>query len=262
MNCRLKTILSRWGIFTSRSTLKWPRQLKSGADLCLIKTKTKKKDCERYRSRVTLAPLRSFQLGERHSIRLPSDEKCKRLNVMMGKGRLLRWRQRQTQWFKQARHPDLLELKTLLHYLSRRADRESYSGRYVRSPCSLTQTPKCTSTMAHSSDWDSELDILLHAVFLTCPLFSTFSKRLFCHLLAFSLLGKSSSCVAHVFLTCNSSIKQHSTNLHWENFLQCDIFCFTRFHRSQTPRFIVCLFSNLVLKHVDQHKYVNFDFFT
>lgn len=44
MNCRLKTILSRRGIFTSRSTLKWPRQLKSGADLCLIKRKSEKKN--------------------------------------------------------------------------------------------------------------------------------------------------------------------------------------------------------------------------
>lgn len=109
MNCRLKTILSRWGIFTSRSTLKWPRQLKSGADLCLIKTKKKKKkkkeDCERYHRGATLASVRSYHLRERHSIRLPSDEKCRRLNVTVGKGRLLRWRQRHTRRLRASSPP-------------------------------------------------------------------------------------------------------------------------------------------------------------
>lgn len=43
MNCRLKTILSWRDISASRSTLKWLRQLKSGADLCLIKGKKGRK---------------------------------------------------------------------------------------------------------------------------------------------------------------------------------------------------------------------------
>lgn len=55
----------------------------------LIKKK-KEKDCEPYHRGVTLASVRSYHLAERHSIRLPLDEKCRRLNVTAGKGHLLR----------------------------------------------------------------------------------------------------------------------------------------------------------------------------